>query len=249
MPASTGRLGGAGTAGVCDANDCRVQVVWPIVSAVTSVNDEATIVATRARSGVTSPAPSGCSRFDRKTTNTRRRRIDPDRGPGESRVAERSERQELAAIRRIRRIDVPAEPADVRLAGRRRRRRHPADGQRRQNARAADRAAAEQHAAVEREIRRGAEHPRVPGDAAHPPRGRIVHDAAQHLHVGPLARPSERRARLGRRDARHQRRRRVERRLLHPQRQEHALADELARTAACSRGATISASRKKLMSL
>ena len=30
---------------------------------------EAAIVATRARSGVTSPLPSGCSRLDKKTTN------------------------------------------------------------------------------------------------------------------------------------------------------------------------------------
>ncbi len=186
-------------------------------------------------------------------------RIDPDRGPRESRVAERSERQEFAAVHRIRRIDVPAEAADIRLAGRRCRRRHPADGQRRQNARSVDRTAAEQHAAVEREIRRGAEEPRVPGNASHPPRGRIVHDAAQHLHLGPpfdfahgrpfdsahdrpfdaahgrpfdaahgrLARIAERRARLGRRDARDHRRRRVERGLLHPERQKHALADEL----------------------
>ena len=32
---------------------------------------DATIVATRARSGVTSPVPSGCRRFERNTTNTR----------------------------------------------------------------------------------------------------------------------------------------------------------------------------------
>ena len=31
-----------------------------------------------------------------------------------------------------------------------------------------------------------AEQPGVAGDAAHPPRGRVVDDAAQHLHVGPL---------------------------------------------------------------
>ena len=37
----------------------------------TSVTTEAAIVATRARSGVTSPLPSGCTRFDRNTTNIR----------------------------------------------------------------------------------------------------------------------------------------------------------------------------------
>ena len=38
------------------------------LSARRSIADAA-IVATRARSGVTSPLPSGCTRFDRKTTN------------------------------------------------------------------------------------------------------------------------------------------------------------------------------------
>ena len=90
----------------------------------TSVSADAAIVATRARSGVTSPLPSGCTRFDRKTTNTPRRRIDPERRAGEAGVAERSDRQQLAAVRRVRRVDVPAEPAHVRDRRRRRRRRH-----------------------------------------------------------------------------------------------------------------------------
>ena len=94
-------------------------------------------VATRARSGVTSPLPSGCTRFDRNTTNIPRRRIDPQRRAGEAGVAERAERQQLAAVRRVRRVDVPAEAADVRIAGAARRRRHLRDGQRRQDARAA----------------------------------------------------------------------------------------------------------------
>ena len=54
------------------------------------------------------------------------------------------------------------------------------------------RAAAEQHAAEARQVRRRAEQPRVSGDAAHPPRGRIVHDAAQERRVGARARPRER---------------------------------------------------------
>ena len=97
---------------------------------------EAATVATRARSGVTSPLPSGWTRFDRNTTNTLRRRIDPERRAGEPGVPERSERQQLAAIRRVRRVDVPAEAAHVRIAGRRRRRRHLRDRERRQDARA-----------------------------------------------------------------------------------------------------------------
>ncbi len=40
-------------------------------SAGASVRAAAAIVATLARSGVTSPLPSGCTRFDRNTTNSR----------------------------------------------------------------------------------------------------------------------------------------------------------------------------------
>ena len=39
------------------------------MSAGTSTIDDAATVATRARSGVTSPRPSGCTRFERNTTN------------------------------------------------------------------------------------------------------------------------------------------------------------------------------------
>ena len=84
-----------------------------------SMTAEAATVATRARSGVTSPLPSGCTRFDRNTTNMPRRRIDPDRRAGEAGVAERADRQQLAAIRRERGIDVPAEAADVPVVARR----------------------------------------------------------------------------------------------------------------------------------
>ena len=131
-----------------------------------------------------------------------RRRIDPERRAGEAGVAERAERQQLAAVGRERRVDVPAEAAHVRIAGRARRRRHPRDRQRREHARAV--AARRRRAACgeDREVGRRAEEARVAGDAAHPPRGRVVHDAAQHLHVGPVARPAVRRALLRRRDAR-----------------------------------------------
>ena len=53
-----------------------------------------------------------------------RRRIDPERRAGESGVAERADRKQLAAIRRERRVDVPAEAANARHAGRRRGRGH-----------------------------------------------------------------------------------------------------------------------------
>ena len=48
--------------------------------------------------------------------------IDPQRRAGEAGVAERADREQLAAVRRVRRVDVPAEAAHVALRGRRRRR-------------------------------------------------------------------------------------------------------------------------------
>ena len=192
------------------------------------------MVATRARSGVTSPEPSGWRRFDRKMTNTRLAGsiqievpVNPvwPNDPSGKNSPRFAEYDESTSQPKPRTFGSPAGVAGdvMRLT---------VSGAR---IRAVDRAAAEQHAAVEREIRRRAEEPRVPGHAAHPPRGRIVHDAAQHLHLGPpfdsahdrLARIAERRAGLGRRDARDHRRRRIEHRLPHPERQEHALADEL----------------------
>ena len=53
-------------------------------------------------------------------------------------------------------------------------------------------AAAEQHPAEARQIGGGAEQAGVSGDAVHPPRRRIVDDAAQERHVGPVARPRQR---------------------------------------------------------
>ena len=61
--------------------------------------------------------------------------------------------------------------------------------------------AGEQHPAEARQVGRGAEQTRMSGDAVHPARSWIVHDAAQE-RVGPAARPGQRPARLGRRDAR-----------------------------------------------
>ena len=69
------------------------------VDLVVLSNAAAATVATRARSGVTSPLPSGCTRFDRNTDVDLRLRIDPQRRAGETGVAERSDRKQLAAIR------------------------------------------------------------------------------------------------------------------------------------------------------
>ena len=49
----------------------RGHIAARTVAAGTSTSDDAATVATRARSGVTSPLPSGCTRFERNTTNTR----------------------------------------------------------------------------------------------------------------------------------------------------------------------------------
>ena len=58
------------------------------------------------------------------------------------------------------------------------------------------------------------------GDAAHPARRRIVHDAAEERRIGFVARPRQRLAALGRRDARPERLGRQKHRLLHPERLE-----------------------------
>ncbi len=67
MPASTSAAGGAG-AGPAGPNADPVSRI-PRTDAGTSVSAEATRVAIRARSGTTSPLPSGWTRFDRNTTN------------------------------------------------------------------------------------------------------------------------------------------------------------------------------------
>ncbi len=156
------------------------------------------MVATRARSGVTSPRPSGCTRFDRNTTNTRVAGSiqsdvpvnpvwpnDPS-GSNSPRLAEYDESMSQPR------------PRTFGFARRRRRRRHarrPSSGE--STRVGADGAAAEQHAAEDREVGGRAEEPRVPGDAAHAPRRRIVHDAAQQRRpaaVGADAWPIERAA-------------------------------------------------------
>ena len=117
-------------------------------------------------------------------------------------------------------------PRTSRHRRRRRRRRHPRHRRRRQHAHAVERAAAEQHAAEARQVAGRAEQPGMPGHAAHPPRGRIVHHAAQRRRpTRPLARPRPSGvAALGRRDPRPQRRGRQEPRVAHPERREDCVA-------------------------
>ena len=126
---------------------------------------------------------------------------------------------------------------------RRGRRRHARHGERREHAGRAHGAATEQHARENREVGGRAEQTRVPGDAAHAPRRRIVHDPAQHLHVRSVARPAVRRARLRRGDARRERGRRREHRVPHAERREDALAHELGEGLLATRS-TISAKQE-----
>ena len=128
-----------------------------------------------------------------------RHRIDPERRSREAGVPEGTDRQQLAAVARVAGIDVPAERADVAILARHRRR-HLRHRQRRQDPLAPVRSVAEQHAAEDGQVGGATEQSGVAGDAAHPPRRRIVNDAAQHLAVRTVTWPAMRRAALGRRD-------------------------------------------------
>ncbi len=154
------------------------------------------------------------------------RRIDPDRRAGEAGVPERSNRQQLATIGRKARIEVPPEAAKVALAGRRRRRHHPRDGERCQHV-CVPRRIAEEHPAEAREIVSRREQTGVAGHPAHAPGRRIVHGPAQERHVWTRARVTVRRALLGWRDPRLERIARAEHRVAHPQRLEDAGSREL----------------------
>ena len=153
------------------------------------------------------------------------RRVEPERRSGEAGMAERPERQQLPPVRREHRVDVPAEAAPVPLARRRRHGGHPGNGERRERSHAVHRAAAQQHPTEDRQIGRRAEQPGVAGHTSHPARRRVVHRAAEHHGVRPVARPTQRWTRLGRRNPWHQRRRRVEHRVAHAERHEDPLAD------------------------
>ena len=177
-------------------------------SAGASVIADAAIVATRARSGVTSPRPSGCTRFDMKTTNALRQRIDPERRAGEAGVAERADRQQLAAVGRERRVDVPAQAAHVRIA----RSRSPASSSSRPSAArgCARRCSGRRSAACAQKIDRSAAVLNSPAWPATPAIRRAVGSCTTPRSIcmsGPVARPAVRRALLGRRDPRPQRRR------------------------------------------
>ena len=116
-------------------------------------------------------------------------RIKPQARPGEARVAVRADRKQLAARRRVRRVDVPAQSADRRHARRCRARRHARDGRRREDANPVQLAAGEQHSREAGQVLRRSEQSGMAGDAAHATGRGIVHDPAEREGVRPLAGP------------------------------------------------------------
>ena len=155
-----------------------------------------------------------------------RRRVDPQRRAGEAGMAEGPDREQVAAVGRVARVDVPPQPASVRQMRRGGDAGHAGHAEGGEQARAVERAAGEQHRAEPREVAGSAEQPRVAGDPAHAPRGGVVHPPPQHDRSGPPAGPRQGRARLGRGDAGHERGRRVEGRVDHPQGPEYPLVRE-----------------------
>lgn len=151
----------------------------------------------------------------------RRARVEPQRRAGEAGVAERPNREQLATIRGVRRVDVPPQASDGAHRRRRGRRGHPRDRGGRQNPRAAKTAAAEQHPAEPRQVGRRAEQTGMPRHPVHPSRRRVVDDAAKERNLGGAARPAERRAPFSRRDPRSPGFRWEKRRVLHAKRIEH----------------------------
>src|SRR5439155_14562028 len=157
-------------------------------------------------------------------------RIDPDRGPGKSRVAERAQGKQVAFVRRKAGRDVPTQTTrravltDRMWAGHRR------YAQRTQNARAVVVATAQNHLAVNREVVSRGKQTRVARNAAHPKRSGIVHLTAQPLlafRPGTCATIAEivhlPAALFGRRNSRHELRVGTKARVAHSERPENIL--------------------------
>ena len=125
-------------------------------------------------------------------------------------MAVRPDGEQVAAVGRVARVDVPPQPAPVRELRRGRDPGHSGHAEGGEQADAVERAPAEQHRAEPREVAGGAEQPRVAGGAAHAPRRGVVHPPPQHDRAGAPAGPRQRGARLGRGDAGGERGRRVE---------------------------------------
>ena len=106
------------------------------------------------------------------------RRIDPHRSAGKPSVAVRTDRKQLAAIARIRRIDIPAEAAQNRLIGRALRLGEFLDRERTDYAGSAECAAIQHHLRITRQIVGSRKNSRMPRHAAHVARSRVVHHTA-----------------------------------------------------------------------
>ena len=157
------------------------------------------------------------------------RGIEPDGRAGESGVTVRADREELAAVRRERRVDVPAEAANARHPIWSRGRSHfgrpsAATG----SGVLPSRPSVEQHAREPRQVARGREQPGVPGDAAHAARRRVVNHATERRLVRIVAGPRRHRgAPLGGRDPRTPRGRRIVAGVVHGERLENLALEKL----------------------
>src|ERR1017187_5858281 len=109
--------------------------------------------------------------------------VDPEGSAGESRVAVGADWEQLPAVARIRRIDIPPEPAQDRLVGRRLRLGELLHGERAEDAHAPQFAAVEQHLRVARQVVSRGKQARMPGHAAHVARRGVVYYPAQRWAV------------------------------------------------------------------
>ena len=156
-----------------------------------------------------------------------RRRVEPERGPGEAGVPVRPEREQITAVGGEARVEVPPEPPPIRHLRGCRNPGHPRDGERRENPHVIERPSAQQHPAETGQVTGGAEQPGMTGHPTHPPRRRVVHTTAQHDGAVAAAGPGQRRARFRRRDPRSQRRGWIEPGVPHPERPKDSVAREL----------------------
>ncbi len=109
--------------------------------------------------------------------------VDPHGRAGEAGVSVGAKREKIAARRRERRVNVPAQSANVGTPGRRLRRGHFVDcgGGKNPASASGNAAAVEKHLAINRHVVSGGKKPRVARNAADGARARVVHDAAEDV--------------------------------------------------------------------
>ena len=142
--------------------------------------------------------------------------VHPHGRAGEAGVAERADGEELAAIARMRRIDIPAEAAQDGLIGRGLRLGELGNGERPEDSDALERAAIEHHLGETRQVVGGGEQAGMSRHTAHVAGRGVVHHAAQGRRIPGGA--------LGGRDPGYQRGGRLEHAGVHAERQEHVFA-------------------------